>query len=161
MLNLIPDSSKIFIFQANSFISNDDVLRIEQEMTTFIPTWATHGEKLTADFEIVDNLFLIVGIDESFVATSGCSKDSLTNKVKEIDKKLNTNFFDRLTLSFINADNKIELIDFFNFKLMLTKGAIKLSTIVFNNLIETKSDLKDNWKVMVKNSWHKTLMSVS
>ena len=158
MLNLIPDSAKIFIFQANQFLTTKDKLKIEQEMTSFLPSWATHGEKLIADFEVIDNLFLIVGIDESIVATSGCSKDSLTHKVKEIGNILNVDFFDRMTLAYVNADNKIELTDFFTFKQLLQQGGIRLSTIVFNNLITTKADLKNNWKVMVKNSWHKTLM---
>jgi len=160
MLNLLPTDSKIFIFQADQLLSDADVLYIEQQLTSFLPTWATHGEKLTADFEVVDKLFIIVGNNEQLVSTSGCSKDSLTHKIKDIGDSLKIDFFNRLMLAYLNSDSEIELANIMDFKTLMQQDIIRQNTIVFNNLIETKADLENNWKIELKNSWHKTLAPI-
>ena len=101
MLNLLPTDSKIFIFQADQLLSDADVLYIEQQLTSFLPTWATHGEKLTADFEVIDNLFIIIGNNENLVTTSGCSKDSLTHQIKAIGDHLKVDFFKNCLVTFV------------------------------------------------------------
>jgi len=160
MLSTLPLSSKIFIFQADRFLSTSDLEVIASKMKTFLPTWATHGEDLTAEYTVQNNLFLIIGNDESKVATSGCSKDSLTHAVQNIGEQLNIDFFNRLNIAYQSSDGEFKLSNMMSFKAMMQKDEVTQNTIVVNNLIETKADLIDNWQIEVKNSWHKTLAPI-
>ncbi len=160
MLNTLPNNSKVFIFQADRILTDSDNEVIVTKMNSFLPTWATHGEELTAEFTIQDNLFLIVGNNEDKVATSGCSKDSLTHAIQFIGEKLNIDFFNRLNIAYKMKSGNFGLTNMLNFKMMMQKDEITQNTIVVNNLIETKNDLLNNWQVEVKNSWHKTLVPI-
>jgi len=160
MLNFLPPTAKVFIFQADKFLTDSDKAIIEKEMNQFLPQWATHGSKLIAAFEIVNDLFIVVGADESKVETSGCSKDSLNHIIQKIGNTINIDFFNRLNTAYQTVNNDIKLIDLAEFKAKMKTDEIKLHTKVFNNLIETKADLESNWLVEVKNSWHKNLIAI-
>jgi hypothetical protein len=160
MLNTLPNNAKVFIFQADRKLTSSDVEVINMVMNSFIPKWATHGEELTAEYTILNKLFLVVGNDEERVATSGCSKDSLTHAVQSIGKQLNIDFFNRLNIAYKTGSDNFELVNMLNFKKMMQKDEISQNTIVVNNLIESKHDLLNNWQVEVKNSWHKTLAPI-
>ncbi len=160
MLKDYPDNSKIFVFQSNKFISDEGIKLINEKMTTFIEDWTVHGKNLKATFQTITPLFIIVAVDESFAELSGCSKDALTHQIKEIGKELDVDFFDRMMVAYHPNDNEIALATLADFKAKLQKDEIRQDTMVYNNLIETKADLKQNWQTTVKNSWHKQLLPI-
>jgi len=160
MLKDYPDNSKIFVFQANKFISDEGVELINEKMSKFIEDWTVHGKNLKATFQVVSPLFIIVAVDESFAELSGCSKDALTNEIKALGKELDVDFFDRLMIAYHPTDDEIAIISLAEFKEKLQKDEIRQDTLVYNNLIETKADLKQNWQISVKDSWHGKLVSI-
>lgn len=160
MLTTLPDNAKVFIFQADRKLIDSDIVLINKKMNSFLSTWATHGEELTSEFTIVDGLFLIVGNDEDRVPTSGCSKDSLTHCVQFLGEKLKIDFFNRLSIAYKEKSGEFKLTTMLEFKEMMQRDTITQNTIVVNNLIESKHDLLNKWKVEVKDSWHKTLSPI-
>ena len=160
MLNSLPSTAKVFIFQADRILTEADKEVIKTQMKTFIPQWATHGDELTAEFNILHDLFLVVGTDESKVQTSGCSKDSLTHVVQKIGERLNIDFFNRLNTVYQNRNGEFKFANMNELKKLMQKDQVAQHTKVFNNLIETKTDLENNWLVEIKKSWHKNLISI-
>ena len=160
MLKDFPDNSKIFVFQANKIISDEGIELINEKMAAFIEDWTVHGKNLKATFQTVSPLFIIVAVDESFAELSGCSKDALTNQIKEIGKALDVDFFDRMMIAYHPSDDEIALISLAEFKEKLQKDEIRQNTLVYNNLIENKVELKQNWQIPVKDSWHSKLVSI-
>lgn len=127
-------------------------------MQSFIPKWASHGNEIYGDFELRDSLFLIVGADEQKSPTSGCSIDTLNRAVKQVGDDLKIDFFNRLMIAYHDSLEAIQIVSLGEFKDLLRTGKVDLSTLVYNNLIETKSDLETKWKVRVNESWHKNLL---
>lgn len=160
MLDKLAPHSRVWVFQANRFLKDDEVKFVQDKMTEFIPTWASHGNELYGDFVLADNLFLIVGVDEKKSPTSGCSIDSLNRIIKKIGDEITIDFFDRLRVAYLDSDHKIQLTTMGDFKALMKADQVRQSTSVFNNLIETKSDLDTKWKTTVKDSWHKNLMQI-
>ncbi len=160
MLDKLAPHSRVWVFQANRFFDFREGEFIKKEMQQFIPSWASHGNELYGDFELAENLFLIVGVDEKKSPTSGCSVDSLNRAVKKIGDELNIEFFDRLRVAYYDKQAKIHVLPLNEFKDLIKKDQVTGSTIVFNNLIETKEDLETKWKSPVKNSWHKNLVQI-
>lgn len=160
MLDSLAPHSRIWIFQATRFFNEQEAEFIQTQLKQFIPTWASHGNELYGDFELAENLFLIVGVDEKRSPTSGCSVDSLNRHIKKIGDALNIEFFDRLRIAYYDKNEKIQVVPMHEFKELMKKDQVTQATIVFNNLLETKADLETKWKSPVKNSWHKNLIQI-
>jgi len=72
--------------------------------------------------------------------------------IKEIEQQFNVNLFDRITLAFIVKD-KIQLLPISQLPYSVDNGFIQLETLYFNNLVQTREELENNWIVPVKDSW--------
>jgi hypothetical protein len=160
-LTNIAGHSRVWIFQADRFLTESEVELITKEMSPFLQKWAAHGNTLYGDFKVENNLFLIVGADEAKSPTSGCSIDALTHKIKAIGAALKIDFFNRLAIAYENEASQVELITMQEFKQKIADNKITTDTIVFNNLINTNADLVDNWRTTVKNSWHMNLYELA
>jgi hypothetical protein len=159
MLNL-PAHARIWIFQADRFITDNEKELIDSEMAEFMGGWASHGNDLYGGFSVENDLFLMVGADESKSPNSGCSIDSLNRKIKEIGDNIEVNFFDRLQVAYEDDSTKIHVVPLGEFKKLMTSDTVNRQTTVYNNLIETVGDLDENWRTKVDNSWHKNLIEI-
>ena len=113
--NLLDDSSRVWIFQSDKIISDDKIDLIKSKLKIFLPNWSSHGKELKCSFEIKFNLFIIIGVDSSVNNASGCSIDTLTNFIFDIQSKTDLNFFNRLAIAYklndktcINSMSKIK-----------------------------------------------------
>lgn len=158
MFSVLPSHSKVFIFQADKVLSDSDLNLITSELNIFIPGWAAHGSDLRADFKVFENIFIVVGLDESQAQASGCSKDALSRCIKDIGSKINVDFFNRLNSVYLDAESKLQIVDMMTLKTLIKKNEVGINTKVYNNLIETKSQLDNQWLIEIQNSWHKTLV---
>ncbi len=160
---ILPDLSEnasVWVFQSNKILKEDQILYIQESLNEFIPQWSAHGANLGASFEVLKQLFIVVGVDENLTTASGCSKDSLTQKIQAVGNAIGCDFLDRMVIAYEPMEDQIALIDFSNFKSKIQNDSIRQNTIVYNNLINTKADLLKNWRVELKNSWHASLMPI-
>ena len=144
----LPNTSKVFIYQSNREINEKELLLIQKFVDDFSQNWLTHGKPVRNSFKLF-NYFMCFFIDESSYSTSGCSLDSLVGLVKSIGKKFGIDFFNRNNIAYIKKQ-KIQLSHIDDLKLF-----IKPDIIIYNNLIQTKSDFENQWKVPVNKSWLK------
>ena len=71
----------------------------------------------------------------------------MVNLIKSIGARFNIDFFNRHNIVYI--DNlKAKLLTIDNFK-----SLIHPDIIIYNNLVQTKSDFENKWKIPVKESW--------
>ena len=153
----ISDDSRIWIFQSNQLISNIDIESLEKKIDAFLSSWTSHGDQLMVASKIKYNLFIIIALDESCSTASGCSIDKLVNFIKNIENEYQISLLDRLDLSYRDK-NKISVLRLDDFKRKILEKKINNDTIVFNNLINLKSDLADNWEIPLNRSWHQKLI---
>ncbi|MDX1349996.1 MAG: ABC transporter ATPase [Putridiphycobacter sp.] len=160
MLPSLSNQSTIWIFQANRILNPKEIEFINSKLALFIPEWAAHGTKLKAEFEVLKNLFVLIGVDENQATASGCSKDALNKEILGIGAELGVDFFDRLKIAYVNENNEIVLADMATFKTLIQKDIVRQNTFVYNNLVSTKEDLINHWEVQLKDSWHANLMPI-
>lgn len=154
----LANHSRVWIYQSNRELTNEEVREIKKAGDQFIADWAAHGAKLEAAFEVFYYRFLVLMADESQVKASGCSIDSSVHFIKAIEQEYRLDLFDRLIITY-KEDDKIKSLRLNEFELALNKGTLNAETIVFNNLIENKADFMSRWEVAVKDSWHKQLLT--
>ncbi len=155
--NNLPLNSRVWIYQSNRILNNDESATAQDIINNFLPNWKSHGKELQAAIELYHNLFIVVFANESAEAPSGCSIDSSVGMIKQIQSALNIDLFDRLTISYVK-DGQIALCKLFQFEDKLKSGEVNADTLVFNNLVDSKEKLMSLWLVPVKESWHKQLL---
>ena len=153
----ISDESRIWVFQSNRLISDLDIESLEKQIDVFLSSWTSHGNQLMVASKIEYNLFIIIALDQSCSTASGCSIDKLVSFVKNIENDYQISLLDRLDISFRDK-NKISVLRLDDFKRKILEKKINNDTIVFNNLINLKSDLANNWEIPLNRSWHQKLI---
>ncbi len=96
--------------------------------------------------------FVILMADETASGVSGCSTDSSVRLIKDIEQHFGVNMFDRTTLAFIVKD-KVQLLPLSQLQYAFDNQFITADTLYFNNLVQTKKELEEDWLQPVKNSW--------
>lgn len=156
----LSENSRIWIYQADREMQPQEQQTLKTELEKFVSEWTAHNIALSGSFEILHDRFIVIMIDESKTSASGCSIDKCFNFLKKMEKELNINFMNRLLLAF-KENNEIKIMPKNKFEDLLKTGQLNEETIVFNNLIEKKSDLKTKWLVPLKESWHKVMLSTN
>lgn len=155
--NELPGSTRVWIYQSNRELLPSEVEVLRNKTEQFVKEWTAHKNQLKASFEVLYNRFLILAVDEKEMEASGCSIDGSVRFVKEMEKFLNVNFFDRMNFAY-KKDDKVLSSDRLEFERLVSMGEITDDTIVFNNMVSTISDMQQNWEVTFATSWHKQLV---
>ncbi len=149
--NSLPDSARVWIYQSNRELTSAEVLEIKSMGKNFVNEWTAHQYTLHSSFEVLHNYFLVIAVDENVNIASGCSIDKSVHFIKEVEKKYKLKLFDRLAVGFY-WKSKVQVVSLNSFLNFFKEN--QNSTIeIFNNFIETKKELAENWKVLVKDSW--------
>ena len=90
--------------------------------------------------------------DENATGVSGCSTDSSVRLIKEIEQLYKVAMFDRQNLAFVVKD-KIQLLPLNQLQYAADNQFILADTLYFNNLVQNKQELEQNWLVPVSESW--------
>lgn len=96
-------SSKIWIFQPNRLLTQNEVNFIDDNATKFNQKWNAHGANLTSAFNCNEYEVTFV-VNANANQASGCSIDSLTRFIKQIQEKLNVDFFNRMIVTYKSND---------------------------------------------------------
>ena len=146
--------SRVWVYQASRAFSIGEALEIEPLLNEFAAEWKSHGVPVKAAGYLFFGQFIILMADETATGVSGCSTDSSVRFIKNIEQKYSVNFFDRTTLAFVVKD-KLQLLPLTQVQYAADNGFIDGGTLYFNNLVQTKEDLENNWIIPVKQSWLK------
>ena len=93
----MPDHSRVWVYQANRSFSAAEIQAIQDYLIPSLSQWAAHGAGLNASFEIRFQQVIVIAVDETINAASGCSIDASTRWFKEMGASLGIDFFDRST----------------------------------------------------------------
>jgi hypothetical protein len=149
----LPDHAKVWVYQANRILHETEITEISDYLSQQVASWESHGSPLQASFMFFYDKFLVLAVNTDLQEPSGCSIDSSTKWLKNIQQTLNIDFFDRSIAYFEN-----ETLNFFpvlEAKKQVLAGKISAETTLLNHQISTLSDLKNNWKLKASDSFMK------
>ena len=150
---------RIWIYQANRKLTEQETEHLLKRMDQFTTQWTAHGKQLVAQALVRYDQFLIIRVNEGLVKATGCSIDKSTDLLKEVQKELNINLFDRLQIAYRDGDD-IKTVSRADFEKLADEGAVTKDTIVFNNMASTGEELANKWEVPMKDSWHAQVFSI-
>jgi hypothetical protein len=149
--NFSPDS-RVWVYQSSRLFSLSEALEIETLLNKFSAEWRSHGAEVNACCNLFFGQFVVLMADETSAGVSGCSTDSSVRFVKDLGQKFGVDFFNRTNLAFFVKD-KIQVLPLNQLQYALENGFINENSLYFNNLVQTKKELENNWIIPVKDSW--------
>lgn len=153
----MPSDARVWVYQSNKALTDDEVKSIQAEGEKFLTDWNAHGAALRASFEVLYNRFVVIGVDEKQALASGCSIDKSVHFIKGLEQKFNLNFFDRMQVAYKN-NKQILACSLSDFEKLAEQKIVNEDTIVFNNMVSSKSSFEKEWEVPLKNSWQNRVL---
>ncbi|MGS0527554.1 ABC transporter ATPase [Zobellia nedashkovskayae] len=155
--NTLPDASRIWTYQGSRSFTDTELEEIQKEFDEFITEWTAHGSQLKAGYEIKYRRFIIVALDQSATAASGCSIDASVHFIQHLEKKYDVELLDKMNVSYKQGEH-VAYKSLIDFKKMAKQKAVSKNTIVFNNLVTNKLEYQEHWEVPASESWHSRFM---
>lgn len=109
-------SSKLWIYASNRALNPTEVEWLNEQLSSFVIEWASHGNNLTARAEVLNPYFVVFAVDLSQEEASGCSIDKSVRLMKELGKELNVDFFNRLNVWIADENGNHQLVKFNDLK---------------------------------------------
>ena len=154
----LPDNARVWVYQSNRKLSDQEVLITETRTAEFLKIWTAHGSDLEAGFEIKYNRFIVIGLNQTNASASGCSIDASVRFIQSLEKEFEIDLLDKMNVTFYNGDF-IAHKSLLDFKKMAKARSVSPNTVVFNNLVNTKAEYLENWEVPAKESWHNRFLA--
>ena len=154
--NLLPDTfspdSRVWIYQSSRLFLLSEALEIEDLINNFTEEWQSHGADVDAYGNLIFGQFVVLMVDERRAGVSGCSTDSSVRFIKSLGERFGVDFFNRTNLAFLVKD-KIQVLPMNQLPYATQNSFIDGNTLYFNNLVQTKKELEENWIIPLKDSW--------
>lgn len=156
LADLIPsefsDNARVWVYQSSRAFIEKEEKEVNEQLYQFYSQWQSHGDPVKGWAKLLFKQFIVIIADETDITVSGCSTDSSVRIIKSIERQYDVNMFDRLMLTFL-VKGKAEMLPLNQVQYALEKGYIDRQTPLFNNVIQTKSQLLHSWLVPLHESW--------
>jgi len=152
-IDQLPETSRVWIYQANRKFRGEEPEKIKISLDQFIETWTAHGQDLRAGYEIRYDRFIVIALDQSHEAASGCSIDASVHFIQSLERQFELDLLDKMNVTFRQGEY-ITYKSLNDFKRMAKDRAVSADTVVFNNLVTNIGEYKDYWEVPARESWH-------
>ena len=149
----MPKGSRVWIYQSDRKLSDDELLKTETVIKEFVEQWAAHSTPLKASYEIKYNRFIILAVDQEHHAASGCSIDASVQVIQTLEKEFGVDLLDKMNVTYKTGEF-IAHKSLLDFKKMAKEKAVNGDTIVFNNLVNTIEEFEEFWEIPAVESWH-------
>ena len=149
----LPEDSRIWIYQSNRKLSDEEVNSIETQCREFVENWSAHGTSLEASFITKYNRFIIFAINQDLHTATGCSIDASVHFIQKLEQEFQIELLDKMNVTY-RVGEHIAHKTLIDFKKMAKERAVTANTIVFNNLVNTIEEWQDFWEIPASESWH-------
>src|SRR5699024_298701 len=126
-IDKLPDNARVWIYQSNRPFTDEEIPELEEELKKFIHQWTVHGEDLSASYDIKYKRFIVIGVDEDFASTSGCSIDASVRFIQHLQEKFEVDLLDKMNVTFRQGEY-ISYKDLADFRKMVKARSVSPKT---------------------------------
>lgn len=144
-----PDASRLWLYQTNRALTENEVANLTKEISTFVGEWAAHGDKLWATGAVLNPFFIGFVVDDTITPPSGCSIDASVKFLKKLGEELSIDFFTRMSVCYQRGDeNSIKQIAF----MKLSEIENPNEVLIYDSLVNNLGSLRKQWPIPLKES---------
>ncbi len=149
----LPETSKIWIYQSDRKFYTDEIEGLKTKVEGFLSSWNDNGIDIIASYQFRYNRFIIFAVDETIDPITVNAIDDSVRFILQLQSEYKIELLDKLNVCFKQGEF-VQYKDLKAFKKLLKSKSVSEKTIVFNNLINTKLELEDQWEIPLAESWH-------
>lgn len=150
----LPEHARLYVFGASRPVTPSDRPVLARELDAFVGAWKAHGEPVSGAWSLAHERFILVAVDESQTALSGCSIDSLTRTVRTLEAELDLSLLDGNAVFYRTPDG-IHRVTRDSFRALAEAGQVNGETTVFDNTLTALRSLRAGaWEVPAGTAWH-------
>ncbi|MBI9040054.1 ABC transporter ATPase [Lutibacter sp.] len=148
----IPEESKIWVFPSNRKFYPQETEEITTKLETFLSSWKSDRNEIECSYLIKHDRFILVTANDTENSVSLEAHDALTSFIIELEKKFEIVLLDKINVCYKQGEF-VQYKDIIEFKKMIKSKGVSEKTIVFNNMITIKEELRYNWEINIMESW--------
>ncbi|MFM7234693.1 MAG: ABC transporter ATPase [Flavobacteriales bacterium] len=152
-LNRLADHSRIWLYQAERYLTEEEVELIKQSGQVFMESWTSHGANMDAAIEVLHQRFIVIALDEQTAPASGCGIDKSVQFVKDLSESMRLDFFQRTIVLYESVSGWAES-SLHQFWAMRKALIVNDETRVFDTTVRTLGELREKLIVPFHKSWH-------
>ena len=150
--NKLDKKARLWVYQADRAFNEEEKGLILEKGKAFVESWTAHNKALIASIDIKYNQFIILAVDETKAAATGCSIDKSVHFVRLLEDELKINLLDKSKIAFLK-DDEVVLENLSSIKSKIESEDIEADSLVFNNMATDKAQFDTNWIISAANSW--------
>jgi hypothetical protein len=148
----LPDSARIWIYQAGRPFSEAEVIGLQPALARFAEAWTSHGRTLQASATILHRQFLVIGLNEAVADASGCSIDASVRFVREVEQQLGVELLEKSRLAFL-INGEVKQLGRLELKQAVAEGILTPETLYFDNTVARRGQLQQAWPAPAATTW--------
>ncbi|WP_456422605.1 ABC transporter ATPase [Lutibacter sp.] len=148
----ISQNSKLWIFPSSRKFYPEELPEIKNSIEVFLTSWLHNSIPLKCAYQLKYGRFIIITVDDTENNLSLEAHNLLIEFIQELEKSLKVILLDKINVCYKQGEF-VQYKDLKDFKKMIKSKGVSQKTIVFNNLITTKGELKQNWEINIMDSW--------
>ena len=148
----LPEDAKVWVYPSSRKFYPQEIEELTNKITDFITSWKIDDEDFKASFQLLHNRFIIIYADE-ITQLANADVDAQVAFILKLQEEYKIELLDRMNACFKQGEY-IQYKDLKEFRKLLKSKSVNDKAIVFNNLIQTKDELENNWEVPITESWY-------
>ncbi len=154
-LTNLSNKSRIWVYGADRDLTESETHLVVRSMESFVDSWTAHGAGLEAGTAVLEDRFVVVAVDETQAAASGCSIDAMVKALTQIGTMIGCSFLNGTLVYHRNRDGAIQDCTRGQFRRLCKAGMVLGSTPVFDLTISTLEALRaGELEKPADQSWH-------
>ncbi|MEL6539699.1 MAG: hypothetical protein AAFP93_02930 [Bacteroidota bacterium] len=149
----LPATTRTWIYQAGRPLADYERKAILVSAESFVNNWSSHGQSLRGSVAMLADRFLIIGVDESYKAVSGCAYDTSLKFVETLEQSIEIPLLDRSQIAFRNKQAKIYTVPLSEIQENMANSRIAAEDDIFDTSLTTKKEIENKFPMPIMNSW--------
>lgn len=148
----IPEEAKIWVFPSSRKFYPQEIEELKASIDTFLSSWTSDRNPIECSSLFRHDRFIIISANDTEYNLNLEAHDALTTFIQGLEKKYDVVLFDKINVCYKQGEF-VQYKDIVEFKKLIKAKGVSSKTIVFNNMIQIKDELKYNWEINIMDSW--------
>lgn len=152
----LSEEAKVWIYPSSRKFYQPEIPELEKKIEDFIANWKSNDENFKVSYQLKYNRFIVFSAEGS-VALSNADIDEQVAFIIQLQEEYNVELLDKMNVCFKQGEY-VQYKDLKDFKKLVKNKAVNEKSIVFDNLITSKSEFEYYWEVPITESWYKRFL---
>ena len=148
----LSNEARVWVYPSSRKFYPQEIEELNKKLSDFVDNWKKEDENFKASFQLLYNRFVVFYADENSVLVNA-DIDKVAGFIIGLQQDYEIELLDRMNVCFKQGEY-VQYKELKDFKKLIKSKAVNAKTVVFDNLILTKSDLENYWEVPITESWY-------